>query len=81
VIFAGVIRRSMIPALAGLGAGAAASFPLMRVIASKATDVLPYDPATYLIVAAVLAVVACAAALLPARRAMRVDPSVALRAE
>jgi putative ABC transport system permease protein len=80
-VFAGVLRRSMIPALAGLAAGAAASLPLMRILAAKAREVSPYDVPTYLAVAAVLAMVACAAAVVPARRAMRVDPAAALRAE
>ncbi len=80
-IFASVLRRSMIPALAGLAAGVTASFPLMRILAVKATDVSPYDESTYLAVAVILAAVACAAAIAPARRAMHVDPSTALRSE
>ncbi len=80
-IFTAVLRRSMIPAVAGLAAGVAASFPLMRILAVKARDVSPYDEPTYLVVALILAVVACTAAIAPARRAMRVDPSTALRSE
>jgi ABC-type antimicrobial peptide transport system permease subunit len=80
-IFGAVLGRSMIPALAGLAAGALASLSLMRIIAAKATDVSPYDAPTYLAVSVVLAAVACGAAVVPARRAMRVDPSVALRSE
>ena len=80
-IFAAVLRKSMLPALGGLAAGIAVSFPLMRILAAKATDVSPYDAATYLTVSLVLAVVACVAAILPARRAMLVDPSTALRSE
>jgi predicted permease len=80
-IFAAVLRKSLIPALAGLAAGAAASFPLMRILAAKAKNVSPYDESTYLAVALILVVVACSAAIAPARRAMLVDPSTALRSE
>jgi predicted permease len=80
-IFASVLKKSMIPAVAGLAAGAAVSFPLMRVLAAKARDVSPYDEPTYIVVAAILAIVACAAAIAPAYRAMRVDPATALRSE
>jgi predicted permease len=80
-IFTAVLRKSMIPAVAGLATGVAASFPLMRILAAKARNVSPYDEPTYLAVALILAAVACAAAIAPARRAMRVDPSIALRSE
>jgi predicted permease len=80
-IFLAVLRRSLIPALAGLIAGVSASLPLMRVLAAKATDVSPYDAPTYLAVALMLAAVACAAAIGPARRAMSIDPAVTLRSE
>ena len=80
-IFEAVLRRSMIPAIVGLAAGVAASFPLMRILAAKARNVSPYDEPTYLAVALILASVACVAAIVPARRAMRVDPSTALRSE
>ena len=43
--------------------------------------VVPYDPATYTVVAVVWAAVACAASYLPARRALRLDPTVTLRGE
>lgn len=80
-IFAAVLRKSMIPAVVGLAAGVAASFPLMRILAAKARNVSPYDESTYLAVALILAAVAAMAAIVPARRAMRVDPSTALRSE
>ncbi len=80
-VFAAVLRRSMLPALAGLTAGMAASIPLMRILASKAKDVSPHDVPTYLAVAGALAAVASAAAIIPARRAMRIDPAMALRSE
>ncbi len=80
-IFVAVLRKSMLPALGGLAAGILASLPLMRILAAKATDVSPHDGVTYLTVSLILAAVAFAAAVLPARRAMRVDPSTALRSE
>ncbi len=80
-IFAAVLRRSMLPALAGLAGGAAASLPLMRILAAKATDVSPYDAPTYLVMALLLAVVACGAAIIPACRAMGINPSTTLRSE
>jgi putative ABC transport system permease protein len=83
--FAGVVRmvfhEGMRPALIGLGAGLLAAIAGARLIASLLFEVTAYDPAVF---AAAIAVVLAAAALacwLPARRAARVDPLVALRAE
>jgi ABC-type antimicrobial peptide transport system permease subunit len=80
-IFSAVLRRSMVPAVAGLAAGAAVSVPLMRILASKAVNVSPHDGPTYLGVALLLAAVASAAAIAPAWRAMRVNPAVELRSQ
>jgi predicted permease len=65
----------------GLGVGLVLSLFLMRFMASLLYGVSAYDPATLSGVAAVIAAVACAACLLPARRATQVDPMVALRSE
>jgi ABC-type antimicrobial peptide transport system permease subunit len=54
---------------------------LARLVASFLHGISPFDPLTYALVAAFLAVVAVVASGLPARRATKVDPIVALRAE
>jgi len=68
-------------ALAGAAIGIAAAFALMRLLASLLYGVGQYDPITFLAMPAALVGAALLAAYLPARRAMRVDPIVALRHE
>jgi predicted permease len=68
-------------ALAGVLAGAVGAALLTRAMAGMLYGVSPADPLTYAAVAAGMVAVALAAAYLPARRALRVDPCVALRAE
>ena len=68
-------------ALIGVAAGAAASLALTRLMARLLFGVGAYDPLTFLAVAGLLILVALAASYIPARRAMRVDPTVALRYE
>ncbi|HTR39025.1 MAG TPA: ABC transporter permease [Bryobacteraceae bacterium] len=76
-----VLRQGVTMVLAGLGIGVLAALALTRVMTRFLFGVSPSDPLTYVIVAAVLSAIALAACWLPARRATRVDPSIALRYE
>ena len=76
-----VILDGLRPVFVGLAAGIMAALALTRLLASVLFHVRATDPATFLIAAAILMTVAVAACLAPARRATRVDPMIALRAE
>jgi ABC-type antimicrobial peptide transport system permease subunit len=68
-------------ALLGTAVGIAGSFLLMRVLTSQLYEVKPGDPLTLIGVTFAMLLVAVAASYLPALRATRVDPLVALRCE
>jgi ABC-type antimicrobial peptide transport system permease subunit len=76
-----VVREGAKLAFLGIAIGVAAAFVLTRLMASLLFAVKPTDPATFAGVAMLLAVVALAACYIPARRATRIDPLVALRYE
>jgi predicted permease len=76
-----VIGKAMVMVLVGLALGGGAALALTRVLASLLYDTSPTDPVTWVATGALLAAVALLACYIPARRAMRVDPMVALRNE
>ena len=80
-IFELVIGRALVLSAIGLLAGAAVSVAATRAIRSFLFGVGPGDPLAYAAGVAVLVAVTCAAAFVPAYRAMRVDPATALRTE
>jgi hypothetical protein len=80
-----ILRMTMLqgmrPALLGIGLGAVGAWWLSGYLATLLFDIKPFDILTYAAVAALLLATALAACYLPSRRAMRIDPAVALRIE
>jgi len=76
-----VLRQALNLALLGVAIGIVASFALTRLMSSLLFGVSATDPLTFVSVTILLIAVALAACCIPARRAMRVDPMVALRHE
>jgi putative ABC transport system permease protein len=75
-----VIRQGAILALIGVGMGLCAAVVVMRALNAVLFDISPWDPLAWVVSAGTLLAVSLLASWIPARRALRVDPVVALRA-
>ena len=76
-----VVRQAMVPTLAGIAAGVLGALWLTQFMSSLLVDVAPTDPATFVATSVVFVGVGMLASLVPALRAMQVDPADALRKE
>jgi predicted permease len=75
------LRTGLVPSLVGLMAGGAGALALSRLLGAQLYEVSPADPVVFSGVALVLVAISLLASGVPARRAARVDPATALRAE
>jgi len=75
------VRRGLTLAVLGVALGTAGAYAVTRVLRSLLYGVGERDPLTFVAVAVLLALVALLASWIPARRAARVDPLAAMRAE
>ena len=76
-----VLNQGLLLTFVGVAVGVLGALGLAKFIESLLYQILPHDPATYLVVCVTLGVVALLASYIPAKRAIRVDPMVALRYE
>jgi putative ABC transport system permease protein len=80
-VFRMVVRQGMLPVAVGAAAGVSVAIPMTILMRTLLFGVQPIDPPTYAIALMALAAIAVAACAVPALRATRVDPLVALRDE
>ncbi len=80
-VFALVLKQGAAVVLTGMAIGLAGAYIVTRLMSSLLYKVSATDPATFAVISALLAAVAFAACYIPARRAMKVDPMIALRYE
>src|SRR4029453_2502288 len=76
-----ILRQGLVQLAIGLVLGLAGALPLSGVLQTLVVQIPTKDPTTFVAIAAILAAVTVAACLVPARRATRLDPLAALRAE
>jgi putative ABC transport system permease protein len=76
-----ILRRGLVQLAIGLSIVLAGAFFLSKVLGTLLVQITPNDPVTFATISILLVLVAIAACLIPARRATRVDPLVALRME
>jgi len=76
-----ILRRGMSLTLLGVAVGLAAAFAMTRLMSSLLFEVRAFDPLTFVLAPVVIGIAALCASLIPAWRAVKVDPLVALRYE
>ncbi|MGO9227984.1 MAG: ABC transporter permease [Bryobacteraceae bacterium] len=76
-----IVREALAPVLCGMAVGMAGALAATRLVASLLFGVAPRDPLSFVLAVGALLAVALLAAAIPARRASRVDPAIALRYE
>ena len=74
-----ILREGLTPVVIGIIAGLAGSLAVNRILQSQLVGISPYDPITMTGAPAILILVALLACEIPARRAMNIDPAIALR--
>jgi len=80
-VFALVLKEGLVLVVVGMIVGLAVAFAATRLLSSILFNVTTTDPLTFVVVSLILLVSAFLACLLPTRRATRVDPLIALRAD